>query len=233
MYDEIKKKMSEKLQKKELKEEFLFDPDKEKERKKGLSQGATPDFGKAIKTLLKEKGMNEAKLAELSGVHEKSIRSIENHATMNPSYDCLERIATALGLSFLDFMALAWAQYSANRYRTQATERWVISFEVEKGFSIHVFSPPAMSRRDFFIGVVTILGEKKLNYWKFPGTTAKACIQPWDGKVIFTYHGNQWKEEEEVLANTTFYFDPCIPHSFENPSPAAVRMLLVTYPSLF
>lgn len=233
MYDEIRDRMKEKLPKKEQREEFLFDPEKEKERRKGLPQGATPDFGKAVKSLLAQKQINEAKLAQLSGVNEKSIRSIENHSTLNPSYDCLERIAAAFGIPFLDFMGLGWANYRGNRYKTSASERWILSYEVERGFSIHVFSPPGMSRRDFFIGVVTILGDKKLNYWKFPGSPAKACIQPWDGRVIFIYHGMNWREEEEVLANQTLYFDPAIPHSFENPSPAPVRMLLVTHPSLF
>lgn len=233
MYDEISKDMKKQLDKATQKEEFLYDPKKESARKKGLPQGATPDFGKAIKTLLAQKNINEARLAELSGVNEKSIRSIENHATMNPSYDCLERLAASLDTSYLDFMNLAWASYRGNRYKTSPSERWVLSYELEKGFSIHVFSPPSMSRRDFFVGVITILGNKKLNYWKFPKTPAKACIQPWDGKVIFTYHGVNWREEEEVLANSTLYYDPAIPHSFENPSPSPVRMLLTTYPSLF
>jgi len=233
VYDDIRKKIQGKQGPLELKSEFLFDPKKEKNRRKGLPQGATPDFGKAVKTLLTQRKINEAHLAKLSGVNEKSIRSIENHSTMNPSFDCLERIASAFGIHLLDFMALAWSGYRGNLYKTSPSERWVLSYELDKGFSIHVFSPPSMSRRDFFIGVLTISKEKKLNYWKFPASAAKACIQPWDGKVIFTYHGMNWREEEEVLANQTLYFDPCIPHSFENPSPAPVRLLLVTCPSLF
>ena len=233
MYEEIRKEMKEKTDKKELKGDFLFDVEREKKRQKGLPQGAAPDFGRAIRSLLKEKKMNELRLAELSGVHEKSIRSIENHSTMNPSFDTLERIAAGLGLALQDFIAFAWAGYRGNRYRTQPSERWILNYEIEKGFSIHVFSPPAMSRRDFFVGVVTVLADKKLNYWKFPGTNAKACIQPWDGKIVFAYHGMNWKEQEEVLANQTLYFDPSIPHSFENPSASSVRMLLVTHPSLF
>lgn len=233
MYKEIRKDLRERFPKKELKEGFLYDVDREETRKKGLPQGAAPNFGKAIKTLLAQKNINEAKLSELSGVPEKSIRSIENHATINPSFDCLERIAAGLGMPLFDFMQLAWTGYRGNRYKTSPSERWILSYEIEKGFSIHVFSPPAMSRRDFFVGVLTILGGKNLNYWKFTASNAKAVIQPWDGKVIFTYHGMNWKEEEEVLANQTLYFDPAIPHSFENPSSTNVRMLLVTYPSLF
>lgn len=233
MYEEIRKSLKERLDKKELKEGFLYDAAKEKARKKGLPQGAAPHFGRAVKTLLAQKNMNEARLASRSGINEKSIRSIENGATVNPSFDCLERLASGFGMPLFDFMQLAWAGYRGNRYKTTPSDRWSLSYEIDKGFSIHVFSPPAASRRDFFVGVVTILGAKKLNCWKFPASNAKAVIQPWNGKVIFTYHGLNWREEEEVPANQTLYFDPALAHSFENPDPSPVRMLLVTYPSLF
>lgn len=233
MYEEIGKAMREKMSKKEMKDTFLYDTDRESKRVKGLPQGAAPDFGKAIKTLLKQHNMTEAILSQKSGINEKSIRSIENHSTLNPSFDCLERIATAFEMPLLDFIQLAQASYRGNCYLTSPSERWVLSYELEKGFSIHVMTPPNMSKRDFFTGTMTILGEKKLNFWKFPGTVAKACIQAWDGSVIFTYHGMNWKEEYKIQANQTFYFDPCIPHSFENPSPAPTRQLLTTYPSLF
>jgi hypothetical protein len=79
---------------------------------------------------------------------------------------------------------------------------------------------------------MTLQAEKKLRHWQF-ASHAKACIQPWDGDVLFTYHGMNWNREEKVAANETLYFDASIPHSFENLSAAANRILLVTYPSIF
>ena len=103
---------------------------------------------------------------------------------------------------------------------------------MEKGFSIYSYSPPCVSKRDFFIGVMTLQGGKKLRYWKFVDYS-KACIQPWDGDLLFIYHGMNWREEMHVLANETLYYDASIPHTFENLSSKNNRVLLVTYPSIF
>ncbi len=79
---------------------------------------------------------------------------------------------------------------------------------------------------------MTLKGGKKLKYWKFQGY-ARACIQPWEGSVLFIYHGMNWRKEVEVAVNETLYFDASIPHTFENLAGRENRILLVTYPSIF
>ena len=94
------------------------------------------------------------------------------------------------------------------------------------------YAAPATSQRDFFVGVMTFQARKKLRYWKFV-PHSKVCIQPWDGDILFIYHGMNWRKETRVLANETLYFDASIPHTMENLSEKANRVLLVTYPSIF
>jgi XRE family transcriptional regulator, regulator of sulfur utilization len=219
MYKEISKKM------------------KEKEAAGGeaaaaAETGETPDFAKAIKRLRQDRKLSLEKLSESSGVHKQTLHSIENGSIRNPSFSNLEKIATSLHCTLNEILLLAQGEFRGNLYKTTASQRWTVSFESQKGFSIYCFSPPSSSRRDFFVGIMTIQGAKKLKHWQFE-SQAKACIQPWDGDILFSYHGMNWRREEHVAANETLYFDAAIPHSFENLSAASNRVLLVTYPSIF
>jgi transcriptional regulator with XRE-family HTH domain len=218
MYKEIGKKMTEKNGNKAKSEE--------------LAAGEAPDFSKAIKQLRKESDLSLEKLSELSGINKQTLHSIENYSIKNPSFMNLEKIASALGLSLNDFILRARAEYEGNWFKMTAAQRWSVSFEAEKGFSIYSFSPPSSAKRDFFIGVMSIQGGKKLKNWKMTAP-AKACIQPWDGNILFVYHGMNWRKENKVLANETLYYDAAIPHTFENLSQSLTRVLLVTYPSIF
>ena len=228
MYEEIGKKLKQNHGA-NLKEAYHLE---KKEAGENTPPGEMPDFAKAVKALRKEKDLSLEKLSELTGIKKQTLHSIENYSTRNPSFPNLEKIASALNITVNDLLLMARAEFHGNLFKTTIAQRWSVSFEVEKGFSIHSYSPLGLSKRDFFVGVMTIQPKKKLRYWKFVDHS-KACIQPWDGKIIFTFHGRDWKEEEEVLANQTLYFDPSIPHSFENPSTSPVRMLLTTHPSLF
>ena len=200
--------------------------------KSTLSSEEAPDFGRAIKRLRQEQKLSLEKLSEASGVHKQTLHSIENGSTRNPSFSNLEKITSALNCDLNEILLLARGEFQGNLYKTTAAQRWSISFEMQKGFSIYCLSPPAASRRDFFVGIMTLHGGKKVRHWQF-ASHAKACLQPWDGDLLFTYHGNQWRREERVAANETLYFDASIPHSFENLSAAENRILLVTYPSIF
>jgi transcriptional regulator with XRE-family HTH domain len=216
MYDEIGKKLKE---------------------KKGAGdsaelKGECPDFAKAIKQLRQDRGLSLEKLSDITGINKQTLHSIENYSIRNPSFPNLEKIASALKVSLNDLLLMARSEFTGNVFKTTAADRWSISFEAEKGFSIHSYSPPAASQRDFFVGVMSIQGGKKLKYWRF-STRAKGCIQPWDGDLLFIYHGMNWKKETRISANESFYFDASIPHTFENLSDRVNRVLLVTYPSLF
>lgn len=229
MYEEIGKKFRLSYSK-EIQEGYHLDPP-EKDPSKGL-KGETPDFAKAIKYLRSHAGYSLDQLSELTGINKQTLHSIENYSIRNPSFANLEKIATAFNTDLNDLILLARSEFEGNLFKTTATKRWTVSFEVEKGFSVHSYSPPGASRRDFFIGVMTIQGGKKLRYWQFIAN-AKGCIQPWDGEVLFVYHGMQWRKEVRVLANETLYFDASIPHTFENLLETANRVLLITHPTIF
>ena len=195
-------------------------------------RGETPDFAQAIKRLRMDKKLSLENLAALTGINKQTLHSIENYSIRNPSFSNLEKIASAFQISLNDLLLMGRGEFRGNLFKTTAAERWTLSFESEKGFSIHAFSPPTSSQRDFFVGMVAIQGGKKLKHWQFTAHS-KACIQPWDGDILFIYHGMNWRKEERVQANETLYFDASIPHTFENLSDKANRMLLVTYPSIF
>lgn len=228
MYQEIGKKLKEEHREKVQREYHL----KKGESEEGAPAGEMPDFAKAIRTLRLQAGLSLEKLSELTGIKKQTLHSIENYSTRNPSFPNLEKIASALQVTLNDLLLLARGEATGNLFKTTVAERWSVSFELEKGFSIHSYAPLGVSRRDFFVGVMTIQPGKKLRYWKFVDHS-KVCIQPWDGDILFTYHGMNWKKEMRVSANETLYLDASIPHTYENLHDKVNRVLLVTYPSLF
>ncbi len=228
MYQEIGKKL-----KQENKERIQKEYHLEKEvLEKNEPTGEAPDFAKAIRSLRGEAGLSLEKLSELSGVKKQTLHSIENYSTRNPSFPNLERIASALKTTLNDLLLLARGESIGNLFKTTVAQRWSVSFELEKGFTVHAYSPLGASQRDFFVGVMSIQPRKKLRYWKFVDRS-KVCIQPWDGEILFTYHGMNWRKEMRVSANETLYIDASIPHTYENLHEKINRVLLVTYPSLF
>lgn len=229
MYQEIGKKLKSK-HKAKLQKDFQVKGKAEEDEP--AIKHELPDFSKAIKRLRQESGLSLEKLSEQTGINKQTLHSIENYSIKNPSFTNIEKIAAAFDLSLNDFILQARVEFKGNLFKTSAAERWDLSFETEKGFSIHAYSPPRGSKRDFFVGVMTIKAGKKLRHWKFT-SNAKACIQPWDGDVLFIYHGMNWRKEEHVLASETLYFDASIAHSFENLSERNNRVLIVTYPSIF
>lgn len=229
MYEEIGKKLKSEHGKK-IKEKFPAAKGDEGENVARKSE--IPDFAKAMKQLRKNSDLSLEKLSEHTGINKQTLHSIENQSIRNPSFANLEKIASAFSISLNDFVLMSRSEFTGNLFKTTAADRWSISFEIEKGFSVYSYSPPECSKRDFFVGILMIQGSKKLRYWKFKAH-AKACIQPWEGDVLFTYHGMNWRREEQVKANETLYYDASIPHTIENLSEKSNRVLLVTYPSIF
>lgn len=227
MYKDIGKKLKKEYADR-IKKDFHL---KEEETEKG-PEGEAPDFAQAIKKLRGQSEWSLEKLAEVTGIKKQTLHSLENYSIRNPSFPNLEKIAAAFGVGVTDLWNMARGEFRGNLFKTTAAQRWLVSFESEKGFTLNAYSPPAMSQRDFFVGVMHIGAGKKLRHWKMEGR-AKACIQVWDGDILFIYHGMNWRREERVLANETLYYDASIPHTFENLADHQARVLLVTYPSFF
>lgn len=229
MYEKIGKKLKEKYKEK-IREAYSMEKAEDPEIM--LPKGEAPDFSKAIKRLRQTARFSLEKLSELTGINKQTLHSIENYSIRNPSFTNLEKIAVALKISLQDLLLMARGEFVGNFFKTTVAERWTANFEVEKGFSIHVYSPPGVSQRDFFVGVMTLQPGKRLRYWKFK-SNAKVCLQPWEGDILFIYHGMNWRKEEKVSVSETLYFDASIPHTIENISERQNRVLLLSCPSIF
>ena len=193
-----------------------------------------PNFREALKTLRSEKAPSPERpisileLSQKTGIKPETLHSIENGASKNPPFDKLEKIASAFGITLLELIERARQEFPGNAFKTTASQRWMVSFELDQGFSVYSFVPPGVSRRDFFIGRMDILGRRKLRHWKFV-SNSKVLVQLWEGLLLIK-HGNR---DIKINPNETLYFDASIPHSFENLSADTARLLLVTYPPLF
>ena len=70
------------------------------------------EFGEKLQQIRKTKGLTQAKLAELAGVNEKHISTLETGVYF-PTYETLRKVLTALELNIED-VGLSLEQVSAN-----------------------------------------------------------------------------------------------------------------------
>jgi transcriptional regulator with XRE-family HTH domain len=59
--------------------------------------------GERLRELRQAKGMDRGQLAELAGTTRQYISHLENGVRGNPAYDLVEKLASALGATCLDF----------------------------------------------------------------------------------------------------------------------------------
>ncbi len=230
MYSEIKKRFSEKSKE---------------------SQIDQPNFGQALRQLRTEisgkpgtpkpKPIAIREISKATGIKEETIHSIENGSTQNPSFEKLTLIANFFDLTLMQLMERAIVHSAGNCHKITAHETLTINFAYEHGFSIVSFTPPGISKRDFFAGRLDIMAGKKLENWRYTGNS-KMFIQVWDGIIHFHYHHKEHLNDKdassdikivELLSNESLYFDGSIPHTFENVTNETARLLLLTYPPLF
>lgn len=61
-------------------------------------------IGSEIRKHRKDQGLTQERLAELAGINEKYLSSIENGSEANLSVGYLVRISSAMGLTFFDLL---------------------------------------------------------------------------------------------------------------------------------
>lgn len=66
---------------------------------------ALNDFLAALKSIRKEKGLDQAQVAELAGMNPQTLSAI-NRSKRTPGLDTAERVSEALGYPLGDFLAL-------------------------------------------------------------------------------------------------------------------------------
>jgi mannose-6-phosphate isomerase-like protein (cupin superfamily) len=211
MYDEIKR---------DLEEQYHDFP-----RKKA------PQWGSAIKELLDEKrARGEAVsipwLAERTGIKDKHLFNIVARRIHDPSSDKLVKIAEALGVSFGDFATRALGAYEGLFFLTGFGQRGYIEYS-QHGFAIQSLSPPGVTDRDFFMGIMTIKPFKELKRWRFKENST-ICLFVESGTLELTYANRVRK----IHSNESAYFDGGIPHKLRNIDSIEARLLLVTRPPL-
>jgi mannose-6-phosphate isomerase-like protein (cupin superfamily) len=211
MYEEIKKDLNE--------------PYKEFPRKKA------PNWGLAIKGLLEEKrsrgeGVSIPWLAKQTGINDKHLFNIVARRIQDPASDKLVKIAEALRVSFGELATRAVGAYEGAFFVTGFGQRGYIEYS-QHGFSIQSLSPPGVTDRDFFMGIMTIKPFKELKKWKFKENST-VCLFVESGTLEITY-GNRVRK---IHSNESVYFDGGVPHKLRNIDSIEARLLLVTRPPL-
>ena len=211
MYDEIRK---------DLEESY-----KEFPRRKA------PRWGEAIKRLLEEKqGRGEAVsvpwLAKRTGLSDKHLFNIIASRVRDPSSDKLVKIAEAMGISFAELATRAMGEHEGNFFVTGFGQRGTIDYP-QHGFSVLSLSPPGLTDRDFFVGIMTIKPFKELKRWRFKDNST-VCLFVESGTLEVTF-GNRVRK---IHSNEAVYFDAGVPHKLRNIDSIEARLLLVTRPPL-
>lgn len=202
------------------------------EHYKDFPRKKIPLWGQAIKKLMEErsaKGAEEVTVQSLSkatGITDKHLFNIMAQRIQDPSSEKLVKIADAFGISFPEFAARALGEWPGSFFVCGFGQRGSIEYN-QHGFSILSLSPPGMSNRDFFMGIMTIKPFKELKKWKFKDNSV-ICIFLEAGTLEITY-GSKIRK---LHSNESAYFDGGIPHKFRNIDSIDARLFLVTSPPI-
>lgn len=203
-----------------------------KEFNKDFPKKKTLQWGRAIKAAIedkKEKGENISvpELAKITGINEKNLFNIVAQRIQNPSSDKLLKIADALGISFIELTVRALGLWPGAIFFSRYGDRGNIEYGLQ-GFSIQALTPPGITHRDFFVGLMRIKPFQELKKWKFKAnSTVFLYIE--SGTLELTL-GNKLAK---LGSNESVYFDGAIPHKIKNIDSVQARIFLVTRPSLY
>lgn len=197
----------------------------------GLPRKKAPRWGEAVKELLEQKqARGEAVsipwLAKKTGINDKLLFNLAARRIQDPSSDKLVKIAEALGVSFGELAERAMGQFEGNFFVTGFGQRGYIEYS-QHGFALQSLSPPGLTDRDFFMGIMTIKPFKELKKWKFKENST-ICLFVESGTLEITY-GNRVRK---IHSNESVYFDGGTPHKLKNIDSIEARVLLVTRPAL-
>ncbi|MBI4431315.1 MAG: XRE family transcriptional regulator [Candidatus Omnitrophica bacterium] len=203
-----------------------------KSRTKDLNLKKRPLWGKAVKALLVEKSTTEKPLkvewlAQQSGLNPKHLHNIIGGRVQDPPWEKLIRIADAFQISYTEFFERAIGEHEGAFYTCKYGERAYIDYS-QHGFAIQSLSPPGMSGRDFFFGVMTIKPLKELKHWKFRENSMVAVYV--EAGTLEITHG---RAVRTLRANEAAYFDGGVSHKLRNVDSIEARLFIVTRPPIF
>jgi len=192
----------------------------------------SPQWGKAIKTLLAQHSESETPipvswLAQKTSINEKNLHNIIAGRVRDPSSDKLVKIAQAFGITFPEFASKAMAEDVGNFFICGFGERGFIEYP-QHGFSIQTLSPQSRDQRDFFWGRMSIKPFRDLRKWQFRANSTVAIFL--ETGTLEIMYGNKRKE---IHANQAVYFDAGVPHKIKNIDSIEAKMFIITSPALF
>lgn len=177
-------------------------------------------LGRKIRDLRLRRGLTVQKLADATGLSKGFISQVENDHT-SPSLSTLRDLATALRTS----MAYLVVEDDPTLHVVRAAERPQLPPD---GNAARTELLSALPKRNLELLVLELpagpqAGEQRHSN---PGEECLLCLE---GRVRLL-HG----EQDSLLATgDSCHFDGRIPHSIENPGPAAARVLIAMTPAAF
>ncbi|OGW80430.1 MAG: hypothetical protein A3G33_02350 [Omnitrophica bacterium RIFCSPLOWO2_12_FULL_44_17] len=185
----------------------------------------------AIRTLLKEISDTEKPLAiswlsERCDLSKSYLLNVISGKIKDPPSEKLIKIAEAFGISFPEFSLRAMGENPTSFFKTGFGQRGYIEYS-QHGFSFQSLSPPGTSRRDFFLGLMTIKPLQELKKWKFRDNSMIAIYV--DQGTIEIMHGGKIRR---LQSNESAYFDGSIPHRFKNLDTFEAKIFIVTRPPI-
>jgi mannose-6-phosphate isomerase-like protein (cupin superfamily) len=196
------------------------------------TRGARWDL--AIQKLLLEKSPSKKQpltttwLTKETGFSSAYISNVVTGKIKHPTTDKLFKIAGALKVSYLELTMRACQEYGGLAYHVTFNDRPILEYKHKYGFRLEVLSPPGLTNRDFFYGVMFVRPRRELKVWKFP-MSCQVAMHVESGTLKLAYG----VEEYTVKANEAIYFDAAVPHRLINMDDYELKINLVTNPPIF
>ncbi|MDP3921086.1 MAG: XRE family transcriptional regulator [Candidatus Omnitrophota bacterium] len=204
-----------------------------------------PLVGSVIKEIRVDKGIAQKDFSRLVGIHESTLKSIENDHQQATTVDNLERCAKVLGLSADSLILAGQERDPANcfiqkktapsaitgiRKRKRAPEEWHQSLRLRfKDFDLTPISAPIASKKDFFLCRINLPPKRSIRNLRLPGHHAVIGFVSGGFNVKVTCGS----KIAEVTSNQGFALDGFFPHDIRNDDEdqGAIIYLVTRFPN--
>jgi len=182
-------------------------------------------IGGAIRTLRKEKGMSQAKLAKNASVNRTTIARVECGIFKSLALESLEKIAIAIGIDLKTLLIKAESIAGESLNYRGNLNRVVFTLEYpEDGFRFVSFIP---KKKEFFFGKIEIQPQKTVGSSKLPHPE-QIYLHFLEGKALLVHE----RQESLLKAGDCFAFSGRSDYELYNPDQfKGCSALFITYPS--
>lgn len=206
--------------------------------KRPPSYGPRPRVGAVIKEIRVDKGIRQKDFAALTGIHESTLKSIENDHQKATSVKNLETCARLLETSVENLILLGRERDASNyfaqkhkapqpisgiRNRKQFPQEWREALMLHfRNFKIQPVSPSAAGKRDFIFWRVTLPPSRSLTDLSLPyhQTVLGFVAHGFNIEIVYGDKKRDDASDSEqtniLTANQGFALNGRFPHSFKN-----------------